>query len=196
MSRPLGITRPAALLALALSAAFAACSDPFALPPATQAVIERSLTLWALTGTGLTQPSAYDMVGDSTMRTDRGFFFDFALDMRTDSAGDTVAVLLPPGALGLPRDGGLQITRMAYDSIDIAPDGGYQQAAAQPLAVGTVILASSRSQSCNFGYIRPLYAKLEVTAIDKVARSVTFQMALDPNCGYRSLRHSVFPPSE
>ncbi len=195
MSRLLGATRPAALFALALTALIAACNDPFALPPATQAPIEGPLTLWALTATPLDSPSAYDMIFQRRVRTDRTFGFDFVLDVRADSAGDTVAVLMPPGAVGLPRDGGLQVATTPYDSIFTAPDGGYQQADTVRLAVGMVVLASSRAQSCNFGYIRPLYAKLSVTAIDKVARSVTFQMLIDPNCGYRSLRSSNVPPS-
>lgn len=196
MSRPLGATRPAALFALAIAAAIAACNNPFALPPATLPPAEGSLTLYALTGTSLLEPSAYDMVQQLVVRTDRTPLFDFALDMVTDSLHDTTAVLIPPGALGLLRDGGLQITTTPYDSITIAPDGGYQQGAPQPLALGTVVLASSRSQSCNFGFIRPLYAKLKVTAIDLVARSVTFLMLLDPNCGYRSLQHSLVPPTQ
>lgn len=196
MSRPLGATRPAALFALALAALNPGCNDPFALPPATQPPLEATLTLFALSGTSLLEPSAYDMILQLPVRTERGPVFDFALDMVTDSLHDTTAVLIPPGALGLLRDGGLQVTTTPYDSITIAPDGGYQQGVPQSLALGTVVLASSRAQSCNFGFIRPLYAKLKVTAIDLVARSVTFKMLLDPNCGYRSLRHSLVPPTQ
>ncbi len=204
MSRHPRATRSAALAALALSSWIAACNDPFALPPATQPPLSGTLTLWALTSSPIGQPSAFDMLlassGDALtaglVRTDRTFEFDLALDMQTDSLHDTVAVLMPPGALGLPRDGGLQITTTPYDSITIAPDGGYEQADTVRLAVGTVVLASSRTQSCNFGFLRHLYAKLSVTAIDKVARSVTFQVLLDPNCGYRSLRASNVPPSQ
>ncbi len=203
MSRPHGATRPAALFALALSAAIAACNDPFALPPATFPPLEGTLTLYALTGTPLDQPSAYNMLvaassnalAGGLTRTDRTFQFDFALDL-PDSLHDTIPVLIPPGALGLPRDGGVQVTKVPYDSITVAPDGGYEQATAVPVAVGTVVLVSSRSQSCNFGYIRPLYAKLKITAIDLKARTVTFQMLLNPDCGYRSLRHSLVPPTE
>lgn len=196
MSRRFGTPRPVALLALALAAQIAACDNPFALPPAQFPPSEGSLTLFALTGTALLDPSAYDMLNQRAIRTDQTAAFDFALEMTADSLHDTTAVLLPPGALGLLRDGGLQITTTQFDSITMAPDGGYDQGAPQKLAVGTVVLASSRSQSCNYGYIRPLYAKLKVTAIDKVARSVTFQYLLNPNCGYRSLRHSLIPPTQ
>ena len=192
MSRSLGAARPAALLALALCAASAACNDPFSLPPATQPPIEAPLTLFAMTGTPLSQPSAFDMLLQLVARTDRTASFDFAFDIQND----TTAVLLPRGALGLIRDGGLQITTTPYDSLTLAPDANYEQGARLPVTAGTVVLAASRSQSCNFGFIRPLYMKLKVTAIDLVARSITFQTLLDPNCGYRSLKHSTVPPTE
>jgi len=194
MSRPLVATGSAALCALAFAAAFAACDNPFALPPATAIPFDTTYTLWSLTGSPVSDPSAYDMVLQLIARTDRTTSFDFALDM-PDSLGDTIPLLLPPGAFGLPRDGGLQISKTPFDSLNYAPDGGYDQGAGQKLAVGTVVLASSRTQSCNYSIVHPLYAKLLVTAINTAARSVTFRMVLDPNCGYRSLLADSIPPS-
>jgi len=188
--------RAAAPLTLAAVAAIAACSAAFPLPPAALGTSTISVTLWALTGTDLSRPSAYDLMQQSVARTDRTSAFDFAVDMRTDSLNDTIAVLLPRGALGLYVDGGLQVTTQAYDAITMAPTGGYQDSLAVPVAVGTVVLAASRSQTCNFGYIRPLYGKLRVTALDKTARTITFDILIDANCGYRSLRADSLPPTE
>jgi hypothetical protein len=196
MSRSLGAARPAALFALALSAAIAACNDPFALPPAQLPPIEVPLTLWAMTGTALSEPSAFDMLKQLVARTDRTSDFDFAFDMQVDTLKDTIAVLLPRGALGLFRDGGIQLTTTPYDSITLAPNSGYELGNRVTVKLGDVVLAASRSQSCNFGFIRPLYMKMRVTAIDRAARSITFDTLLDPNCGYRSLRHSSAPPSQ
>ena len=193
MFKPVAATRLAALLALAVGAAFAACDSPFALPPAILPPLDRTYTLYSMTGTPVWEPSAYDMVDTTLVRTDRSTYFDFALDL-PDSLGDTVPLLLPPGALGLPRDGGLQIVAQPFDSITYAPDGGYQQAAGQKLLPGMVLLASSRTQSCNYNIAHPLYAKLKVLAIDMAARSGTFHMLLDDNCGYRSLRADSVPP--
>ncbi len=194
MSRPFRATGLAALCALAVGAAFAACDNPFALPPATSIPLDTVYVLYSLTGSAVNQPSAYDMVNQLAVRTDRTPNFDFALDM-PDSLGDTIPLLLPPGALGLPRDGGLQISTTPFDSLNYAPDGGYQQTVGQKLAVGTVVLASSRTQSCNYNIAHPLYAKLKILAIDTAARSVSFRMLLDNNCGYRSLRADSLPPS-
>ena len=194
MSKPLRATGLAALCALAVGAAFAACDNPFALPPATLLPYDTTFTLYSMTGSIVWGPSAYDMVDQLLIRTDRSPFFDFALDM-PDSLGDTVPLLIAPGGLGLARDGGLQITKTAFDSLNYAPDAGYNQAAGQRLAVGTVVLASSRTQSCNYNIAHPLYAKLKILAVDTTARSVTLRMLLDPNCGYRSLQADSVPPS-
>ncbi|MGD0991308.1 MAG: hypothetical protein ABR998_02440 [Gemmatimonadales bacterium] len=194
MSRPLAATGLAALCALAVGAAFAACDNPFALPPALSLPKDTTYTLFSMTGTPVFEPSAYDMVDSELVRTDRTGIFDFALDM-PDSLGDTIPLLLPPGALGLGRDGGLQITQTPFDSITYAPNSGYQQAVGQKLVVGMVLLASSRTQTCNYNLAYPVYAKLEVLAIDKIARSVTFHMLLDDNCGYRSLQADSLPPT-
>jgi hypothetical protein len=196
MSAPPILLRPAAILAPALLAAVAACSDPFQLPPATLATTTVAVTLWALTGTDISLPSAYDVMLQRVARTDRTSAFDFAFDIRVDSLHDTSAVLLPRGALGLYVDGGLQLTQQPFDSITIAPTSGYQDTAAVAVRAGTVVLAASRSETCNFGFIRPIYAKLHVTAVDLVARSVTFDLLVDPNCGYRSLRADSLPPTE
>lgn len=187
--------RAAALLALALLAALAACNSAFTLPPATLAAAQDTVTLWALDGTDLAHPSAYDVMQQVVARTDRTSGFDFAFDIQVDSLKDTSAVLLPRGALGLTVDGGLQVTQQAFDSITIAPTSGYQDTLAVVVKTGTVVLAASRSQTCNFGYIRPLYAKLRITTVDLVARAVTFDILTDPNCGYRSLQADTVPPT-
>jgi hypothetical protein len=196
MSRSLRATRPAALFALALCAASAACNNPFALPPATLPPVSATLVLFAMTGTPLETPSAFDMVLQLVARTDRTSQFDFAFDIQVDSVHDTTAVLYPRGALGLFRDGGIQTTLTPYDSITIAPTNGYEEGAPVTVKLGSVVLVASRVQSCNFGFIRPLYMKLQVTTLDLVARSITFKTLLDPNCGYRSLRPSTLPPTE
>ena len=196
MLRPRGGPRSAALLALAIAAATAACDNPFALPPAALPPTEFSLTLYAVSGTSLAYPSAFNLMTQTSVRTDRTSSLDFAFDIVVDSLGDTSAVLLPRGALGLYRDGGLQLTRTPYDSITFAPNNGYDEGTALAVGVGSVVLAASRSQTCNIGYVYPLYAKMAVTALDLTARSITLKMLIDSNCGYRSLQSSTVPPSK
>jgi hypothetical protein len=198
MSAPHPLLRFAALVALASAAAIAACSASYTLPPATNAPDSGTVTLWALTGTPLALPSAYDFLTTPPVLvfTDRTSALDFAFDITADSVHDTSAVLLPRGALGLSLDGGLQISTQPYDSITMAPTGGYQDSLPVKLVVGTVVLAASRAETCNFGYVYPLYGKLRITAIDFVARSVTFAILVDQNCGYRSLKPDTLPPTQ
>ena len=198
MSNPLIIPRAIALFAVAALAGSPACSSPFTLPPAGLATDTSTWTLWALTGTDLSHASAFDFSTPSpnVVRTDQNSVFDFAFDVRVDSLHDTTAVLLPRGALGLFVDGGLQVTTQPFDSITIAPTSGYQDTAAVVVRTGTVVLGASRSSTCNFGYIRPLYAKLNVLALDLVNRSITFKILHNPDCGYRSLKLDSLPPTE
>ena len=195
MSTRHALLHPVALAALAAAALIAGCSATYSLPPATLALTPGTVTLWALTGTPLANPSAYDVLRQTVVRTDRTSIFDFAFDIRVDSAKDTSAVFLPRGALGLIMDGGLQISTQPYDSITFAPNSGYQDSLPVKLQVGTVVLAASRSETCNFGFIYPLYGKMRITAIDYAARSVTFDILIDPNCGYRSLKPDTLPPT-
>jgi len=188
--------RAAALAALTMLGSSLACSATFPLPPATLSVVAGTVTLWALTGTDLTDPSAYDVLDQTVVRTDRTSVFDFAFDIRVDSLNDTTAVFLPRGTLGLYVDGGLQVSTQAYDSIAIAPTSGYQDTLALPVKAGMVVLAASRSETCNFGDVRPIYARMHITALDLVARSITFDIVTDPNCGYRSLTVDSLPPTQ
>jgi hypothetical protein len=188
--------RPVALVALASAAVIAACNATYTLPPATQALTPGSVTLWALRGTSLANPSAYDLQQQIVVFPDRSSALDFAFDIEVDSLHDTSAVFLPRGALGLNMDGGLQVSLQPYDSITFAPNSGYQDSLPVKVAVGTVVLAASRSETCNFSYVYPLYGKIRVTAIDLVARSVTFDILVDPDCGYRSLKADSLPPKQ
>lgn len=168
-----------------------ACGDPITLPPATLETTEVTFTLYALTSTPVGTASAYNMVVQSPVRTDRTLDFDFAVDMVTGTGGDTSVVMLPRGALGLPRDGGVQLATAPYDSITLAPVSGYVEDAPLAADSGDVVIAASRLQQCNFGILRPRYAKLLVESVDRVQRSVTFRMRIDPNCGYRGLAPGI-----
>jgi hypothetical protein len=175
---------PTAALAAAWALGLVACGADLTLPPATRETVEDTVVLYALTGTPVNTPSAYNLLSRRAERTDRTNDFDFAIDF---AVSDTVLQFLPRGALGFPPDGGLQVTNVQFDSLLLAPEGGYQSE--EPLVAdsGAVLVAASRRQVCNFGITRPYYAKLTVEAVDRVQRSVTLRLRIDPNCGYRGL---------
>lgn len=168
----------------------AACGDANLLPPATQPTIEDTVTLWALNGTDVAFPSAYDIIGAERVRTDQSGAFDFLFDFRPVS-GDTVPVLVPRGAEGLTDDVGILRTTALFDTLRLAPSDGYEFHAPVPVDTGTVVIVRSRLQSCNFGLSYGLYGKLQPLVISRTERWIQFKLRYDPNCGYRGLGPGV-----
>lgn len=173
------------------AAASTACGDVNYLSPAYSATYEDTVTLWAATGTDVTLPSAFDLISVVSVRTDRSTVFDFLFDLRTDSAGDTVAVLVPRGALGLSDDAGLQVAAARYDALLLAPTGGYEFHGEVPVDTGTALFARSRLQTCNYGLSYGIYAKMQPLVISRRERWMRIKIRLDPNCGYRSLAEGI-----
>jgi len=177
--------------------AVSACGGGTTLPPASIPVAQQQITLYAITGTPVTTPSGYNMVNLAEVRTYLSNNFDFVLDIGIDSTfgignkGDTVIVLLPRGAVGFLEDGGLQWTAVSFDSVALAPVNGYEQAKPTRVRQGDVVLATSRKQTCDDGSRHPRYAKMEIQAVDLVARSAVILVVIDPNCGYRGLKSGI-----
>ena len=179
---------PRSGLALVLAVALGACGDANVLPPATSPAHVDTLALWAVTGTDIIHPSAFDMLNAEVVRTDRTANFDFVFDIVVDSAGDTVPVLVPRGGVGLTADGGLQRVGVQWDTLVLAPPDGYGTHAPVPLSLGAVVVARSRTQTCNFGIAAGLYAKLQPLDIDLPNRRMVIRILVDQNCGYRGLQ--------
>src|SRR5258705_4858231 len=111
-------SRRSAFCALVVAGlAVLACKSPQSLPPAQVVNVVDTVTLYALSGTPFTSPSAYSLVGMVAVRTDQSTFFEFAYNI--DSIGEPV--LVPGGALGLPKDAGLQQSGSGFDAIANAP---------------------------------------------------------------------------
>jgi hypothetical protein len=178
-------------LALLFAAALSACGDANILPPATVPAHEDTLALWAVTGTDIVHPSAFDLLSDQAVRTDRTASFDFVFDVVVDSVGATVPVLIPRGGVGLTPDGGLQRAGVQWDTLVVAPRDGYDAQHPVRLALGTVVIARSRTQTCNFGLSAGLYAKLQPLDIDLPNRRMVIRILVDQNCGYRGLQTGI-----
>jgi hypothetical protein len=185
MSETLSRPRRRWLFALA-AAALAGCGDELTLPPATQLITQQQITLFALSGTSVLTPSAYSMLNLAEVRVDLTTNFDFAFDIR-DTVGGPQAFLIPRGNLGFGADGGLQLSTVPFDSLLLAPTEGYERIQPVPIDSGSVILAASRIQSCDFAVASPRYAKLLVLSLDMTTRSAVIRVIIDPNCGYRGL---------
>ena len=176
--------RTVSLLFVAAALA-AACGDPLGLPPpAVPNRVDSLVSLYALSGTPISTPSAYVISFREPVRTDQSAQgFDFAFDI--DSLGR--ALLLPTGALKLPKGSGIQRTLHSFDSVTVAPSGGYNSDSATVVDSNSVVILHSRPLICSFGITSIYYAKLHVLAIDTVARRIDFEILDNVNCGYKGL---------
>ncbi len=186
------ISLPHFWLAVAASALFGglgACGSDLGLPPATITNRVDTVTIFALRGTEILEPSGFDMIDGLLVRTDRGAVFDLAFDI--DSMGR--ALIYPAGALKLPGIAGVQRRNETFDRLVEAPRDDYVIDSALVVTTGLVFAARSRSSSqlCVFLGSLPRYGKFHVLAIDVVERSITLELLLNLNCGFRSLEPGI-----
>jgi hypothetical protein len=176
--------RPLPLIFFVGALAAVACSDPNG-PTATVANAERTDTLWSLVGTPVSTPSGYSVDGSHRVRTDLFIDFDFAYNIEDDGRH----VLLPRAALGIDTANAVKpgFRRMTetFDEITLAPSGGYTTDSLVVIAPGDRFVIRGRVTCTTLGL--PKYAKMEILQIDDVARTLTFKVLTDDNCGFRSL---------
>jgi hypothetical protein len=161
-----------------------ACSDSNGLPDPAFTNIERTETLYALTGTPVGTHSAYSLEGSRQVRTDQSIQFDFAYNIE----GDGRHVFVPRAVLAIEPDDnvkpGFRVRTESFDAIVDAPSDGYTTDQVVPIAVGDRFVVRSRV-TCDIGVAK--YAKLEVLSFDDQARTVTFRVLTNDNCGYKGL---------
>jgi hypothetical protein len=162
----------------------AACSDDNGLPDATLTNVERTETLYALIGTPVSTPSGYALDGGRRIRTDQSDGFDFAYNVEADGRH----VFIPRAAFGIDTSNsvnpGFQRRTESFDGITQAASNGYVSTEVVPIALGERYVVRSRV-TCSIGV--PKYAKLEVLSFDEGARTVTFRILINDNCGFRGL---------
>ena len=167
----------------------AACDDPFALGPATRDNVVDTLELFAVNGTPLDKPSALLLATKSRYRLGLDLIpFDFDFLYRLDASGKGELVPFAAIAASSNRAGrsGFQTTASSFGQITIAEQTGYTVDEPAPLELGTVLyLRSNLPNGCFLGI--PYYAKMEVIGFDPVARSVSLQVLINNNCGFRGL---------
>jgi hypothetical protein len=173
------------LLTLAAVLAIGACGSDQDLPTATVANFVDSVELGAITATPITTPSAFSIPDRQAVRTDRSSSFDFAFDIV-----DGEAQLQPLKFLGVSSNSGvnpgLQHTAIPFDSIRAAEKNGYVTDSGVVVQPGDVLYARSRLICTSLSV--PQYGKIEVTAIDLVARTIRYRYLVNNNCGYTSLQ--------
>jgi len=182
----LGVVATAALLV-----AISACGDsvePIVLP-LPEDVSEVELTDF-ISGE-LLDPSAFDLITKSVIRTDQysGWDFVFFLD-ETDGP-----VLVSRGAYTENEDTepGIQVVLSSFDDLLTAPEDGYLILDPVPISVGDVVVSRSR-QDQTYGSLRCRYfGKFNVDAIDETEGTLTLSHLINPNCENRNLDPSLNP---
>ena len=171
------------LCCVAVVGALTACGDDFTLPPAVATNRVDTVAVYALSGTPVGAPSGYQLEFRRVVRTDQTSLFDFAFDITAAGA----PVFLPTGPLGLGEGSGLQVATAPFDSLTVAPTGGYVYDSATAAGAGAELLVQSRVTTCSYGGSASYYAKLRVLSVDMVQRRAAFEILVNTNCGYRGL---------
>ena len=163
----------------------AACSDTTGLPKAVIANAVDTVALYALLDGDPQHPSAYLLQGNSPVRVDLSPVFDFAFNF--DSLGRPVLLSTYAAARTFGKQSALQHGHAPFDSITIAPSGGWNFDSALAVGPDSVVLVRSRLTTCVTGITVPLYGKLHVLGVDTAAQRLDFEIMADENCGYRGL---------
>jgi hypothetical protein len=168
--------------AVASAAALAGCAEETGpLDPTTPNAVS-TVSLWAVSGTPVYHPSAYDIKAQQVVRISQTLVLDFAFDI--EPGGE--AQLVPTDVLGLTGRAGLQRTTAAFEAVVVAPTAGYLDSSAVTVTVGDVVLVRSRPDNCFIGTV-PYYAKLRVLAVNDLDRRLDMEILSNVNCGWRGL---------
>ena len=98
-------------------------------------------TLVDVSAGALADPSAFDVITGGSVRTDQFSGWDFLFQIQEDGS----TVLWPRGAItGEDLDAGLQKVSQTFDALREAPENGYTNLDALPVALGDVFAVQSR----------------------------------------------------
>ena len=177
-----------ALVAAGVIVTFAvACSD-FTGVPASLATLTDSGTVFALNGAPASAPTALHLYTGSRLAADASFLFDIAFDI--DAGGNPVILPLRTVASGLAgaHTVALQNINQDFSTLEKAPKSGYRADTALVTRVGqTIAIQSLDVNLCGFSVTgSSIYAKLVILSMNPIARTMSIQYTVDPNCGFVS----------
>jgi len=165
---------------------FTACGDPTRLT-ARLPTIADTITVFALTGTPLSVPTALNTFRHEAVRAEATSMYDVVFDI--DASGRIV--LYPPAAVGGFGSAGLRTVTETFDALESAPDRGFDSDDPLTINVGEVVVIRAEPQECGNSLNSEIYTKLVVDMVDLVSRTITFRVRVNPNCGFRDLTEGV-----
>jgi hypothetical protein len=181
-----------ALAVGALSIVGLACGD-FTGVPASLPTFSDSGTVYALNGAPPGAPTALHVFSGTLLPATASFVFDVAFDI--DPAGRVLIIPQSVVATGLSSKHtvGMQRISADFDALTSAPKSGYRADTTLITSPGQVVaIQSSDPNACGISLTgSTLYAKVVVTAIDVVTRTLSVRFAVDPNCGFVSFAPGV-----
>jgi hypothetical protein len=185
------------VVVVALATIAVACGDPTR-PKATILNLSLSYSLYGLTGAPPATGNAIKLfIGPA--RADATFDFDVALDL--DSTGKRILVYPVRAIAGslaglIPTRVGLQTVSGNFESVQVAPDRGYDTLKVQSITPGTTVVAELVDQVsglCIYSLVgSQQYAKFVVDSVTP-ARKFYVRSVGDANCGYKSLVPDSIP---
>jgi len=165
----------------------AACSD-FTGVPASLATQSDSGSVFALNGAPINAPTALHLYTGQRLPADASFLFDIAFDI--DAGGNPILLPLRIVASGLSgaHSVGMQNVDQDFSTLDQAPKSGYHTDTAFVTRVGqTIAIQSLDPNICGLSVTgTSIYAKLVILSLDPIARKMSIQYTVDPNCGFVS----------
>lgn len=171
-----------------------ACDDPFALE-ATLETVRDTLTAFAMTGTSPAFPSAFSAGTGGVVRIEPDIAFDVAFDINADGSvriiparliSQTKVVFGQPSAT---HQVALQTPEGQFESVTIAPAGGYTVDSLVTIDPGETVVLRVESANCFLSPI--LFAKFVVDSVNTNTRQIFFRTVRNPNCGFRSFEPGV-----
>ena len=165
-----------------------ACNEPFQLRASRMNVVD-TLTVYALTGSPPSYPSALSIAFQQLLRIDGSGVFDIVFDL--DSAGRVI--IYPVNMVVVPARGkravGMNLIPGAFADFKVASRKGYKLDSSVVISPGQVVAVEAfhGQDACQL-YLSPyLYAKLVVDSVNVPARAIFIRAVMDPNCGFRGV---------
>ena len=197
MTSRLWTPRILTLLAMACAISFfgmTACSS-LTRPGAQSANVTDTVTVFAINNTPADAPAGLWLFGQQAVVVNSSFTFDVAFDMDAQGNATLYTVRYVAGDLSAAHSVGMQKVSSSYDGLTKAPSSGYVSDSLLTASVGDVFaIQTSDPSACSFSvYSNVIYGKVQILAVDPVARTVRTRFTVDPNCGFFSLIPSGTP---
>ena len=188
MRRTLMLGTCAVALAASMAAACGDSTEPIKIPLPEDPT---EVMLSDLVTGSLLDPSGFDMVSRTIVRTDQvsGWDFVFFVDPQQGASLRTRGSYLQEE----DSEPGVQVVTESFEDLTTAPEDGYEVLDPVRISTGDVFAARSRYDPALGGLRCRYYGKFEVEAIDEVAGSMTMIHLINPNCEDRNLDPSTNP---